>query len=250
MAGWGGGDAPSVMPSRPNSVPSLLAVGFAFVLQHPNKDEPAGVQPQQQHSFMPRARGREYKRQPDHSVVLNLVAADADQDAPEGQQQPQPSGKGIGGDYDGSEVMELHVSGIPNLPPDTIGPPSPQHGVPDSSGMGQQQLLHGGLPPPPPGFKGQADDQQLQLQQQHSGLQRRQSSASVGLELLGADDDSQGLRPAGSGGIRPAASGELQQSECRAWVRAGRWRRQNHGPCRAHFGLHSLSLDCAIGFAL
>jgi hypothetical protein len=200
------------------------------------------VQPQQQ-QVVPRARGREYKRHADLSVVLTLVDScgaaaaaaakpsssakdsDADGDAAaaaaadeteqqqqQQQQQQQPdSNQPLGGDYDGPEAVELQLSGIPDLPPDTIGPPSPipgSHSEPaaaaaaaDGSSLKQQLSSKG---------SGLQQQQQQGLGQQ-GGLQQlgsRHSSASMGLELLEGGEDS-----VGPGGMKAGGSAELQQSE-------------------------------------
>jgi hypothetical protein len=207
-----------------------------LLLQHPNKDVPSGVQPQQQ-QLGARARGREYKRHADLTVVLTLVnsCAPAKPDAKEGdtdskpdadaaadeaggeqqQQQQQPVGtqQPLGGDYDGPEAVELQLSGIPQLPPDTVGPPSPVPGMPDDNvtNASNNNVVSGGMGLG--AMQQQQGGQQLALQ-----LQSRHSSASVGLEQVDGEDSSlgggAGLRGAGgSGGLQPSGSAELQPSE-------------------------------------
>jgi hypothetical protein len=199
------------------------------------------VQPQQQ-QVVPRARGREYKRHADPSVVLTLVnscgpaaaksttaAKDADADTDDktadeaaaagdkesGEQQQQPgSSQPLGGDYDGPEAVELQLSGIPDLPPDTVGPPSPIPGMHDdnaAAGGGSAAIKHeqggsGGL-----GSMGSGQQQGGQR-----GALQLQSSASAGLELLDGGSDSvvgPGGPGGGSGGMRAGGSGEITQSE-------------------------------------
>jgi hypothetical protein len=107
--------------------------------------------------------------------------------------------------------VELQLSGIPQLPPDTIGPPSPVPGMPNDNvtNAGNNNMTSGGMAP--------GGMQQQQQGGQQLALQSRHSSASVGLEHLDGEDSSiagAGLRGAGSpGGLQPGGSAELQQSE-------------------------------------
>ncbi|KAF6255412.1 hypothetical protein COO60DRAFT_1641514 [Scenedesmus sp. NREL 46B-D3] len=239
----------------------LVAAVSMWRQQRPNKDEASGVQPQQQ-QVVPRARGREYKRHPDPSVVLTLVSSwppptphtaaaagdaplDKDGDAADAphesaaaagdaadaggqqqQQQQQPGGgPALGGDYDGPEAAELQLSGIPQLPPDTVGPPSPTPGMMPDDGAANASIdgaASEGLSGAGSGAMQQQGGQPALLQQQST----RSSSEAAGLE----PPDGQEAAVAGgsalqgggsSGGLRAAGSGELQQSEWGRLVAAG-----------------------------
>eukprot|EP00775_Hariotina_reticulata_P005207 gene5207-5445_t len=125
-----------------------------YRMMHPNSDGAAAVASQHQHTAM-RSRGREYKRTPDESVIITLLQADAANNSAEQhqddaansrsgadgtgpadakpstsaakqQQQQKQQQRGYGGDYDGPLAFDMQLSGIPNLPPDTIAPLSPK----------------------------------------------------------------------------------------------------------------------------
>jgi hypothetical protein len=148
----------------------------------------------------------------DSKPDADAAADEAGEQQQQQQQQPVGTQQPLGGDYDGPEAVELQLSGIPQLPPDTVGPPSPVPGTPDDNvnNASNNNMTSGGMGLG--ALQQQQGGQQLALQ-----LQSRHSSASVGLEQLDGEDSSlagAGLRGAGgAGGLQPSGSAELQQSE-------------------------------------
>lgn len=205
--------------------------------KHPSQDTP----PQHASFSAPRMRGRDYKRQQDEGVILVLLAATqglslegpdtaageegaaAGVNAAGGGDQPggvsgQVKAKAQqklwcvgGGDYDGPDAVDLVISGLPKLPPNTIAPhsPSSQHDHHMAQQEGWEGQGQGGmmqqLPPGSPsqqqsgGLRQQGSMSMAHQQQQHQqlALHRRSSTTSAGLAGLEEDE---GVEGGGGGG--------------------------------------------------
>lgn len=174
-------------------------------MQHPNKDTPSNNSnsPQQ---FLPRARGREYKRVADVSVVLTLVTA-VEGHQPEVGSSRRDKGS-VGGEYDGPIAGDIAVSGVPDLPPHTVGPDSPRAAPPGPPrAAGPAAASH--LQPATSGI--QAQRQQPDTQQQQ--YLRRHSSAGAGLEGLSVVTQGEGGQvPAAAAAAGLAAASDAQQA--------------------------------------